>query len=238
MRLILVAALALTTAVQPGGAQSARVQQLVFPIPELGEMPYALSVPASYEASNPRPLVLALHPGGARTPYYGGAFMRQVVQPALGRWEAIIVAPDCPTRAWTSATAERAVLALLDAILEDYAIDRDRILVTGFSLGGRGTWFMATRHPDVFSGAIPIAGSPGDDSLDALGSMPVHIIHSRDDDVVPIGPAREAAKTLEERRHPVRFTELRGIGHFAMGGYINALSQAGAWMMERWEEER
>ena len=162
--------------------------------------------------------------------------MRQVVHPALGSWEAIIVAPDCPTRAWTSEIAERAVRALLDAVLEDYAIDRDRVLVTGFSLGGRGTWFMATRHPDLFSGAIPIAGSPGDDRLDVLGSMPVHIIHGRDDDVVPIAPARAAAKTLEERRHPVKFTELEGIGHFAMGGYIDALTQAGEWMKARWEE--
>ena len=235
MRLML-AALIVTAVVQVGGAQRARVQQLVFPVPEPGGMTYALSVPAGYDASDPRPLVLALHPGGARTPYYGGAFMRQVVQPALRNWEAIIVAPDCPTRAWTSETAERAVMALLDAVVADYAIDRDRILVTGFSLGGRGTWFMATRRAEFFTGAIPIAGSPGDDQLDGLGSMPVHIIHSRDDEVVPIGPAREAATTLEARRHPVRFTELGGIGHFSMGGYIDALSQAGEWMMERWDE--
>ena len=229
--------LILTAVVHLGGAQRAEVQELVFPSPEPNGMRYALLVPAGYDVSDPRPLVLALHPGGGRTPYYGGGFMRQIVEPALRSWDAIIVAPDAPTRAWTSETAERAVLELLDSILEDYTIDRDRILVTGFSLGGRGTWFMATRHADVFTGAIPIAGSPGDDSLDldGLESMPIHIIHSRDDEVVPYAPARAAAAALRERGHPVWFTELRGIGHFAMGGYVDVLRQAGDWMMEQWE---
>lgn len=227
-----VAALAVVTL---GGAQSARVQELVFPIAE-GEMRYALSVPDGDAPGTPRPLVLALHPGGGRAPYYGGAFMRQVVGPALRDWGAIIVAPDAPTRSWTSATAERAVVALLHAVMEDYAVDRDRILVTGFSLGGRGTWFMATRHADLFTGAIPIAGSPGNDALDGLGLMPVHIIHSRDDEVMPFAPTLAAAQTLEDRRHPVRLTTLDGIGHFAMGSYIEPLRLAGDWMRDRWDD--
>ena len=237
---LLFAALALTAVPSLGATQPTTVEEvheLVFQAPGVGDMPYALSVPAGYDAAVPRPLVLALHPGSGGTPYYGGAFMRQVVQPALRSWEAIIVAPDSPTRSWTSATSERAVLALIDAILEEYAIDRDRILVTGFSLGGRGTWFMATHHPELFDGAIAIAGSPGRDRLEDLGSMPVHIIHSVDDDVMPIEPARAAAEALEARQQRVRFTELEGIGHFTMSGYVGALAEAGAWMLEQWRQD-
>ena len=221
-----------------GLAQSARprVEQLAFPIPDHGEMTYAISVPSDYDGSEPRPLVLALHPGGARSAYYGSMNMRQIFEPALRDLGAIFVAPDAPTRRWTSETADQTVMALLEAVVDEYAIDRTRILVTGFSLGGRGTWFMATRHPDFFTGAIPIAGSPADDKLDALGDMPIHIIHSREDEVVPFGPAEAAAQALEARQHPVRFTALDGIGHFAMGGYVGALRDAGAWMMEQWNE--
>lgn len=222
--------------VRLGAAQTTGVHELVFSVLDADGMRYALSLPADYDASRPRPLVLALHPGGGGAPYYGGSFMRHVVEPALRGWAPIIVAPDCPTRAWTSPAAERAVIALLESVMAEYAIDRTRILVTGFSLGGRGAWFFATRHADLFTGAIPMAGSPGDDPLDALGSMPVHIIHSVDDDVVPIGPARAAAEALEHRQHPVEFTELDGIGHFDMGGYVATLSMAGDWMQQRWRE--
>ena len=69
-----------------------------------------------------------------------------------------------------------------------------------------------------------------------MGSMPVHVIHSRDDERVPIGPAREAADTLRQRGNPIEFTELTRIGHYAMGGYVEALRQAGVWMWDQWDQ--
>ena len=211
------------------------IEREVFPIPDHGGMRYAISLPEGIGDGEPRPLVLALHPGGGRTPYYGGEFMRRIVGPALRDWNAIIVAPDAPTRAWTSDVAERAVIGLLGRVQETYAVDPDRILVTGFSLGGRGTWFFATRHPDLFDGAIPIAGAVRNDPLDALGEMPVYVIHSRDDEVVDIASAREAVETLGARAHPVRFEELTGVGHFTMGSYIQPLEDAAAWMIDQWD---
>ena len=155
--------------------------------------------------------------------------MHRVVELALREWEAIIVAPDVPSRQWADQVSERAVLALLDHVMAHHAIDRDRILVTGFSMGGRGTWFFATRHADLFTGAIPMAASRGDDSLDGLGTMPVHIIHSPDDEVMPYGPAQETAELLAERGHPVRLLRVGGLGHYNMGGYIEPLQMAGEW---------
>ena len=217
---------------QAGGRPT--VEHLVFEVEGHGRMPYAVSVPAGYDPAAPHPLILALHPGGAQGPYYGSQNMRRIFEPALRGLNAVIVAPDAPTRRWTSDVSDRAVMALLAQILETYRIDRARILVTGFSLGGRGTWFFATRHPDFFTGAIPIAGRPGDDPLDALGEMPVHIIHSRADDVVPFGPAEEAAHKLEEAGGRVAFTALDGVGHYSMGAYAGVLRTAGEWMLEEW----
>ena len=217
---------------QAGGRPT--VEHLVFEVEGHGRMPYAVSVPAGYDAATPHPLILALHPGGAQGAYYGSQNMRRIFEPALRGLNAVIVAPDAPTRRWTSDVSDRAVMALLEQVLATYTIDRARILVTGFSLGGRGTWFFATRHPDFFTGAIPIAGRPGDDPLDALGDMPVHIIHSRADDVVPFGPAEDAWRQLTEAGRTVAFTVLDGVGHFSMGAYVDALRTAGEWMLDEW----
>ena len=229
-----VTVVALALLASAAGAQT--VEQHVYPVPDPGGMRYAISIPDG-NPSEPVPLILALHPGGGRTPYYGGLFMQQIVAPALRDWNAIIVAPDCPTRAWTSDVAEQAVVALLNDVMANHTIDRERILVTGFSLGGRGTWFMATHHPDLFTGAIVMAGSPRDDPLDALGQMPIAVIHSHDDEVVAFEPARQAVDALEARDHPVRFTELWGVGHYTMGSYIGPLRDAGNWIREQWEEQ-
>ena len=229
----IVATLTLLALAPSAGAQS--IQRETFPIPDHEGMRYEIYLPVGIGDGAPRALVIALHPGGGGTPYYGGEFMRGIVGRGLRDWNAIIVAPDAPTRAWTSDVADRAVMGLLEQVQETYAVDPDRILVTGFSLGGRGTWFFATRHPDVFDGAIPIAGAVRDDPLDALGEMPIYVIHSRDDEVVDIASAREAVETLQAEDHPVHFEELAGVGHYSMGAYIPSLENAGRWMREQWE---
>jgi predicted peptidase len=211
-----------------------RVQQRTFSAPDGTRVLYGISIPSDYNARQPRPLVLALHPGGERRPYYGSSFMQGIVSPALEDLNAIIVAPDCPTRAWSDPVADEAVMALLQSVLGEYAVDRRRILVTGYSLGGRGTWFMSSRHADFFTAAIPIAGSSGDEPLERLGRIPTYVIHSRDDQVVPFDPDERTTRELEKLGRIVKFEALQGLGHYEMGGYVDAFTRAGRWVTEQW----
>jgi predicted peptidase len=220
-----------------GPAAGQSTERLTFPLADGGQMLYSLSVPADYSADHPVPLILALHPGGERPPYYGDLFRHQVAEPALSDLSAIIVAPDCPTRSWGEEGADQAVMALLDQVLNEFMIDRQRILITGFSMGGAGTWFMAARHPDFYTAAIPMAGRLGDLRVEQLGTIPTFIIHSRDDQVVPFGPSDEAARTLQAMGRPVMIEALSGVGHYQMGGYISTLRRAGQWVVDRWAGE-
>jgi predicted peptidase len=194
---------------------------------------YGLALPNGFEPSgDPRPLVLSLHPG-ERGEYYGSSFMQGIVEPGLRAWGAIIVAPDAPDRTWATPRSERAVLALVEHIMAEYAIDRARVLVTGYSMGGRGTWYMASRHAEVFTGAIVMAGSPNDDEIASI-QVPLYLIHSPDDDVVPFGPAADAYTALAARGHPVEMRVLPGASHYMMPAYVPPLRLAGTWMLERW----
>ena len=224
-------------------AAPASISNTVFEMPNGGKMTYGISLPADLAAaddtgggeSEPRPLVLALHPGGS-APYYGSRFMQQIVEPGLRDWNAIIVAPDVPARRWNNEQSEQAVMALVEEVMATHTIDPDRILVTGFSMGGRGTWYFATRHSDLFTGAIAMAAYQGDASLDGLGSMPIQLIHSPSDEVVPFGPAQDTANELATRNHPSGLIQVDGAGHYNMGDYVGPLSQAGRWMWAEWED--
>lgn len=215
-------------------AGAADLRNLKMPLADGGDLLYGLSLPDGYVPGQPRPLVLALHPGGERMVYYGSAYTRAVVAPALAELGAIIVAPDCPTNAWTDATSERAVMALLDRIVREYTIDRTRVLVVGFSMGGRGTWFFSSRHPELFTAAIPMAASTGNDSPELLARVPTYIIHSRRDQVVPFEPAERNARALERLGRTVIFDPLDTPTHFDMAAYIPALRRAGTWVASRW----
>ena len=236
LALALPAHLAAQTPGTAGGASPPRIVETTLTLADGWVLPYAISVPVGYDrAAAPRPLVVALHPGG-RAPYYGGSFMRSVVEPGLRSWGAIIVAPDVPDRSWATARSEQAILALVEHVLAEHAVDRTRVLVTGFSMGGRGTWYSAARHPDLFTGAIVMAGSPSEADIDAVADTPLYLIHSPDDEVVAFEPVERAYRVLADRGHPVELRVLPGAGHYMMGAYVPALRLAGDWMLARWRE--
>jgi predicted peptidase len=214
--------------------RAARFREISMPNPDGGELPYAISVPDDERESVALPLILALHPGGERLRYYGSVFARMVVAPALTDLNAVIVAPDCPTQSWADPGADRAVMALLEKVMAEHTIDRKRVLVVGFSMGGRGTWFMAAHHPELFTAAIPMAAAIGDESIETLGLIPTYIIHSKMDQVVPFAPAERNAQALEQLGRTVKFEALPDLTHFDMRGYVPSLRRAIAWIVERW----
>jgi predicted peptidase len=233
IRLALVSLLLLLST--PVGA--AEIQNLRFRMPDGSEVLYGLLVPDGYKATRPAPLILALHPGGERMRYYGSAYTRAIVAPAAAALGAIIVAPDCPSGSWVDAKSDAAVMALLGGIMGDYSIDRRRVLVVGYSLGGRGTWFMSSHHRELFTAAIPMAAATGEDPLESLATMPTYIIHSRRDEVVPFGPAERNARDLERLGRSVKFDALSEPTHFDMAAYVPALRRGVAWVEDQWARQ-
>lgn len=203
-----------------------------FERPEHPAVRYALSVPAGYSASRPAPLVLALHFGGNP---HGAAIgmMKVLVVPGLADLGAIIVAPQTVDRGWNSRDNEHAVIDLMDAVEASYRIDRRRVVVMGFSMGGAGTWHFASRFPDRFSAAIPMAGRPPDD----LGTwtMPVLAIHSRNDEVVPIGPAEARITALKRAGVRAELIVVTGIAHHETYRFADPLRRAVPWLRETWK---
>jgi predicted peptidase len=208
----------------------------MIPVPGGDPMRYALTIPRGYNGRDARPLILALHPGGQRFPGYGGAFVQQVVAPGLSGLGAIIMAPDVPSRSWTDEVAERAVVGLVKSVMSDYKVDPSRVMVVGFSMGGRGTWFLSSRHADVFTAAIVMAGSTGDEPIEKLATVPTYVIHSRDDEVVEFEPAEQAVRELKKLKRPIEFEPLIGPTHFTMGAYIDSLARGGRWVVDRWRK--
>lgn len=193
---------------------------------------YVISLPKGYAPPAAVPLVLALHfagnPDGAAQRLFD-----QLIEPGLKSLGAIIVAPESLGGGWESAENEAAVMALLDAVQAAYSVDSKRIAVTGYSLGGAGTWVFAARHPDRFTAAIPVAGRPSR----SVGkwTTPVFAVHSRDDTVMPIEPTRARMKELQDAGVPVQFVELSGITHYETARFADGLKRAVPWLKEVWK---
>lgn len=196
---------------------------------------YAISIPANYSPSSPVPLILALHfgVGGGDAAGAGGDVVQILVGPALTELGAIIVAPDSVRGNWSSPENEKAVNALLDMVLARYAIDKKKIAVTGYSMGGTGSWSFAEKFPGRFSAAIPIAGAP---PVSATGwRLPVLAIHSRDDQVAPFGPTQARIAELQKAGVNAKLILLAGITHYETDRFQDALRQAVPWLRDVWK---
>jgi predicted peptidase len=69
----------------------------------------------------------------------------------------VVLTPQCPARSsWLCQLA--ALNALLDHILATYAIDTQRVSVTGISAGAMAAWHLPIMYPERFAATIPVAG--------------------------------------------------------------------------------
>src|SRR6202030_963719 len=196
---------------------------------------YAIYIPGNYSPTASVPLILALHFGvrGGDAAGAGGDVVQILIGPALAELGAVIIAPDSVRGNWSSPENEKAVNALLDMVLARYSIDKKKVAVTGFSMGGAGSWHFAEKFPERFSAAIPVAGRP---PASASGwRFPVLAIHSRDDQVAPFDPTQARIAELQKAGVNAKLIPLNGITHYETSRFRDALRRAVPWLREVWE---
>lgn len=122
---------------------------------------YSVYVPKDYEPGRRLPVILFLHGAGER-----GRDGLRPTQVGIGsairfnpeRANAIVVFPQAPDETrWLDEPADFA-MAALDASLREFKGDRDRVALTGLSMGGYGTWHLALAHGDRFAAIAVICG--------------------------------------------------------------------------------
>ena len=156
-----------------------------------------------------------------------------LIGPALAELGAIIVAPDSVRGDWSSPENEKAVNALLDLILAHYSIDKKKIAVTGYSMGGAGAGHFAEKFPERFSAAVPVAGRPPSSASE--WRLPVLAIHSHDDQVVPFAPTEARIAELKKAGVNATLIPLTGVTHYETHRFAGALRQAVPWLREVWK---
>lgn len=76
--------------------------------------------------------------------------------------------------------------SIIDDVVVEYGIPKDRIVLTGSSMGGYGTWEMAMCYPEMFAAIAPVAGGGVVWRTGKLVKTPVIAYHGEKDTVVPV----------------------------------------------------
>jgi len=203
-RWLTAAALAATAAL-PVGRQTP--QSFERPIRRVVSGHYLLYLPEAYGQGRRQrwPLVLFLHGAGERGDDLD--LLKKHGPPKLAaagrQFPFILVAPQCPANQWWTTEV---LIALLDEVEEKFAVDKDRIYVTGLSMGGFGTWALAAEQPDRFAAVAPICGGGDPRTAPRLTRLPVWAFHGARDTVVPPARSQALVDALRAAGGNVRFT--------------------------------
>jgi predicted peptidase len=182
-----------------------------------------LFLPKGYDVKDEKrwPMILFLHGAGER-----GSDNWKVAThgpPNIAKRDSgfpfIVLAPQCPEdETWS----KEALLKLLDDVTAKYAVDTNRIYLTGLSMGGYGTWDLGLSYPDRFAAIVPICGGgqtisvllPGRDQGPALKTLGVWAFHGGKDPVVPLEESQRMVDALKKAgAQDVKLTVYPEAGH-------------------------
>lgn len=185
---------------------------------------YLVALPEGYDDDPDRdwPLVIFLHGIGERgddankVKAWGPPRMIAAGQ----RYDAIVVSPQCPESTWWPREVET-LDAFLDKVIDDYRVDEDRVLLTGLSMGGYGTFAWGAASPERFAALAPVCGAGDAASAKAIGEsgVPIRMFHGLDDPVVPAAQSMMMYNGIKAAREDggaeCELTLFEGVAHLS-----------------------
>ena len=203
-------------------------------------------VHALYEPAGegPFPTIFAMHGWGSN------AFDLHGIAPFIAAGRFLVLCPQGPhdvqigaisgygwydTKPGAKPDEEKvdAAIAGLRTFINDasgrYPVDRNRIVLVGFSQGGMMAYNLAMRWPDKFAALVGISTAFPDYLFEratnraAIARLPTMVQHGRADEMLEMSRARKSVELLRELGAPVTFREY-ACGHEVCADGVRDLS--------------
>lgn len=196
-------------------------------------------VPESYERSKPAGVIILLHGLGGNSDQLKNGFQNfanangfLVIAPTAQPEPESAKNEDAPVGGWAKSLPHwwsyrdgNFPFTALALARRRYAVDPNRVILSGYSMGGFGTWNIGLRYPDRFAALVPLAGGisrkeylqKSDDQLRPIvgnaSNLPIFFAHGDRDMTVPVSFARRTRDQLKEFGYAFEYREVPKGGH-------------------------
>lgn len=183
-------------------------------IVKTGSDTYYLTLPGEYHKDTKRwPLIMFLHGAGGQI-----EGRRAMGPPKISRmlkdFPFIVLTPmSGRPRGWRNEYQMGVLNTLLNEVIANYRVDKNRIYLTGLSMGGYGTWAMAMKYPRRFAAIAPICGGSKPAEASKIKHLPIWTFHCVKDQKIPIRRSEEMVRALKKLGSDVKFTR------YPLGGF-------------------
>ncbi|MGD1000471.1 MAG: prolyl oligopeptidase family serine peptidase [Candidatus Brocadiia bacterium] len=156
---------------------------------------YRVEVPSGYEKADKVPFILMLHGGGQDENYFPTLDDGKLLKMLDSRGYLMA----SPRYASNSPSFVADMVQLIELMRKEYPkIDPARIYCTGLSMGGFGTYTMATTHPELFAAICCVSGTGRPQLAEQLKTVPTLILQGGTDEVVPPAGAKRVEARMKE----------------------------------------
>lgn len=173
------------------------------------KIPYLVATPDNYQTEGTAvyPVLLFLHGGDrSNTKHHPLKYAKK----AGIDFPFITIAPHCTSGCnWANVNFDK----LLEEIAANYKIDKDRIYVTGYSMGGYGTWSAIANFPDLFAAAAPICGGGNEGSICKAKGLAIKAFHGDKDRVIPHSASVKLVNALKKCKANAELVTIEGGDH-------------------------
>jgi predicted peptidase len=203
-----------------------------------GVLPHLFYTPGNV-ASDALPLIVFLHGVGER-----GTDPNLVRKWSLPKFldmgnelPVIALSPQCPMDTRWDFIAD-SVLELVDNIVAAHPVNPQRIYLTGFSMGGRGTWAIAVQTPDKFAAYAPVAGRIPEmdgflDKVCVLKDKPIWVFHGVKDEAVEVANSDTLVQTLRDcGASNLKYTRYDDAGHGEASDWTYSNMEFYDWLLQ------
>ncbi len=177
---------------------------------------YHLYLPDGYkENNNTYPVIIFLHGGGAK----GDQIAQVTASGTLPGYALknqdfpfIVISPQLASNypEWDTSDLQK----FYNDVINDYRIDKGRIYISGYSIGGIAAWRFASANPEYFAAAAPI-GCYGDlSTVCKMKDVPVWAFHNRFDFSYTLSAAEQTITAYDAcATEKAKFTVFDDTGH-------------------------
>ena len=158
---------------------------------------YLISYPQGFHEDKKYPLVILLHGAGSREETTESLRAHKCLKNFLERQDErgyVLLAPLCKRGNWNE--WKTLLVRLIKKYREIAYIDETRVHLTGYSMGGYGTWTLASLYPNWFASAMPICGGGIPGFAMNLVNLPIRTFHGLCDTVVDPIESLQMAKAV------------------------------------------
>ena len=160
---------------------------------------YLISYPEGFQENKKYPLVIFLHGAGFRGETTERLRKNSSVHNLLKRQDArgyILLAPLCKRGTWSEWMMP--LIHLVETYRGSSYIDETRVHLTGYSMGGYGTWTLAALYPNWFASAMPVCGGGIGGLAMNLVNLPIRTFHGLRDKIVDPIESLQMAKAVNQ----------------------------------------